>query len=121
MKNDKKVVLLVDDSILLLERMIPMLEESPNVRFVVHAGTYKEAVTVIDDLRPDLILLDIHLPDRSGIHLLEVVKKNYSHILVFMMTNHESEQYREACMRLGAKCFFDKSTDFDQIPEVISA
>jgi DNA-binding NarL/FixJ family response regulator len=121
MKNNKKVVLLVDDSILLLERMIPMLEESPSVQFVIHAGNYQEAAAVLGCTKPDLILLDIQLPGESGLQLLEMVQKNYSHIPVFMMTNHDSQQYREACKRLGAQGFFDKSKDFDRIPEAIAA
>ena len=65
--NKKKVVLVVDDSLVVLQRMIPMLQGIPNVEFVIHAGTYKEAIDVLDELKPDYILLDIHLPDQSGI------------------------------------------------------
>lgn len=121
MDNKKKVVLLVDDSILLLERMIPLLEETPNIEFVVHAGTYKEASSILDYLRPDVILLDIHLPDKSGISLLELVRKNYERIIVFVMTNQASEQYKDKCEQLGAQRFFDKSADFDRITEALSA
>ena len=117
----KKVVLVVDDSLVVVERMIPMLQNHRNVDFVVHAGSYGEALAVLDELKPDCILLDIHLPDQSGLELLQLVREKYDHILVFIMTNEASEQYRSVCRKLGAARFFDKSMDFERIPEALEA
>ena len=69
MKNANKTVLIVDDSILIMERMIEILEEIENISFVVHAGNYREGIEVLNQLKPDMVLLDINLPDRSGIEL----------------------------------------------------
>lgn len=120
MNNNKKVVLVVDDSILMLERIIPALQEIPGIELVIHAGTCKEARTILQTLKPDLILLDIQLPDKSGISLLEHIKADYQQIVVYMMTNHASEEYRELCRKLGASQFFDKSTDLDRLTETLS-
>ena len=114
-------MLLVDDSMVILERMIPMLECAPGVELVVHAGTYKEAVNILECLQPDLILLDIHLPDRSGINLLEYVHANYRQIIVFMMTSDASDQYRTICTQMGAHRFFDKAIEFEGLTEAVSA
>src|SRR6201992_306706 len=121
MKREKKIVLLVDDSILILERMIPLLQSAPGVELVVHAGSYKEAISVLECLQPDLILLDIHLPDKSGINLLEFVHANYEQIVVFMMTNQATDQYRRVCAQLGAQRFFDKATEFEFLTEAVGA
>jgi DNA-binding NarL/FixJ family response regulator len=118
--NGKKVVLVVDDSLVVLERMIPMLQNSQHVEFVVHAGSYKEALAVLQEIKPDCILLDIQLPDQSGIELLQLVREKYDQILVFIMTNHASEQYRTMCREMGANRFFDKSMDFARIPEALA-
>lgn len=96
-----------------------MLQNSQNVEFVVHAGSFKEALSVLDELRPDCILLDIHLPDQSGIELLQLIREKYNQIPVFMMTNMATEHYRTICKRMGANRFFDKSMDFDRIPEAL--
>ncbi|MDP4215646.1 MAG: response regulator, partial [Bacteroidota bacterium] len=96
-------------------------EGAENIEFVVHAGTCKEALAILDDLRPDYILLDIHLPDDNGMNLLKFVREKYKQMLVFMMTNQATPQYREACRMLGASRFFDKSLDFDLIPAALSA
>ena len=115
MNTAKKVILLFNDSLVPLERMIPMLEDSANVEFVVHAGTYKEALGLLEDLRPDLILLDINLPDKNGMDLLKLVREKYSHIIVMMMTNHATMQYRETCANLRSSYFFDKSNDLHML------
>jgi DNA-binding NarL/FixJ family response regulator len=121
MKNGKKIVLIVDDSILILERMILLLDEIENIQFVVHAGSYQEAIELLSGLTPDLALLDIHLPDKSGIELLRTIKDQYRGITVFMITNNATDYYRNQCKSMGADRFFDKSKDFNLIPEVISA
>ncbi|HLX66705.1 MAG TPA: response regulator [Puia sp.] len=118
--NEKKVVLVVEDSLVVLERIIPMLQGSQNVEFVVHAGSYKEALAVLEAIKPDCILLDIQLPDQSGIDLLQLVREKYDQILVFMMTNMASDHYRTICKQMGANRFFDKSMDFARIPEALS-
>jgi len=121
MKNGKKIVLIVDDSAVILERMIRMLEETENIQFVVHAGSYHDAIQLLNGITPDLALLDIHLPDKSGIELLRIIKEKYRDIIVVMITNNVNDYYRNHCKTLGAEYFVDKSKDFNLIPEIISA
>ncbi len=121
MKNEKKIVLVVDNSVLILQRMIPMLEEIKNIKFVVHAGSYNEAIELLHGVTPDLALLDVQLPEKSGIELLRLIKDKYREVVVIMNTNYADEYYRNLCKTLGADYFFDKSKDFSLIPEVISA
>jgi DNA-binding NarL/FixJ family response regulator len=118
MKNGK-IVLIVDDSILILDRIILMLAEIGNIQFV-HASNYNEAMELLNGIKPDLALLDIRLPGKSGIELLRTIKVMYREIKVFMITNHASDYYRNLCKTLGADHFFDKSKDFNLIPEFIS-
>jgi DNA-binding NarL/FixJ family response regulator len=121
MKKEKKIVLIVDDSILILERMIPMLEELSDIQFVVHSANYNEAMELLKGLKPDIVLLDINLPDKSGIELLRKIKEEYKKIKVFMITNRANDYYKKICKKLGADNFFDKSKDFNLIAELISA
>jgi DNA-binding NarL/FixJ family response regulator len=121
MKNDKKTVLIVDDSILVMERMIPIMEEIENISFVVHAATYQEGLEVLSRLTPDVVLLDINLPDKSGIELLRLIRERQLEIAVLMISNNADIYYRNICKKLGATHFLDKSTDIDLLPAVLSA
>lgn len=116
MKKEKRTVLIVDDSILILERMIPMIAEIENIALVIHAASYKEGFEVLSRVTPDMVLLDINLPDKSGIELLRVIKERQLEIAVLMISNNAGSYYRDLCKKLGAKYFLDKSTDIDLIP-----
>jgi DNA-binding NarL/FixJ family response regulator len=120
MKKEKRTVLIVDDSILIIERMIPLLEEIENISFVVHAASYKEGLEVLSRLTPDMVLLDINLPDKSGIELLRVIQERHLDIAVLMISNNADQYYRDICKKLGAQYFLDKSTDIDLLPSVLS-
>ncbi len=120
MKNDKKTVLIVDDSILVMERMIPIMEEIENISFVVHAASYQEGLEVLSRLTPDMVLLDINLPDKSGIELLRLIRERRLETAVLMITNNADIYYRNICKKLGADYFLDKSTDIDLLPAVLS-
>ena len=120
MKNEKRTVLIVDDSILIMERMIPILDEIENISFVVQAGSFREGIEVLNTLKPDMVLLDINLPDRSGIELLRVIHEQHTEVAVLMISNHSDNYYREACRRLGARDFLDKSKDMDRLAGALS-
>jgi DNA-binding NarL/FixJ family response regulator len=120
MKKEKRTVLIVDDSILILERMIPLMEEIENISFVIHAASYTEGLEVLSRLTPDMVLLDINLPDKSGIELLRYIQERHMEVAVLMISNNAGPYYRDICKKLGAKYFLDKSTDIDLIPTVLS-
>ena len=119
-KKEKSVLLIVDDSLLIMERLLLMLEDIKDV-IVMHAINYAEAHEMLESVQPKIVLLDINLPDRSGMELLPVIRKKNENIKVVIITNHGNEYYRSLCKKLGAHYFIDKSKDFDLIHDLISA
>ena len=71
-----------------------------------------------------MIIMDIHLEHElmglNGIDLLKTVRHDYPHIVVIMLSNYSEMQYRQKCEQLGAAYFFDKTNDFDKIPETLN-
>jgi len=114
------VILIVDDSIIVLDRMVQMIKELGITHKVIYAGSYQEALIQLEQQRPDLAFFDINLADGNGIDLLREVKKRYPQTKSIMFTNHNNEYYKNLCLSLGAISFLDKSLDFDRIPEYIS-
>lgn len=108
-------VLIADDSAVVVKRLVTLLSELPEVEIVGEAQTCGEATANIVLLQPDVVILDIRMPDGSGIDVLETAKKTTPAPLVMMLTNFPYPQYREKCLRAGADFFFDKSTEFDQM------
>jgi DNA-binding response OmpR family regulator len=112
----KKIkVLIVDDSKLWAERLVSILNENDITGNILHAGTCAEGMNLLDK-KPDLVFLDISLPDKSGIILLQHIKERFPEMTVCMTTNMPSPVYRIACKTIGADEYFDKTNEFYRIP-----
>jgi len=102
-------VLIVDDSVLLQDRLKKTITEVNENICVSFAVNCKEALDMFTLHIYDKIILDISLPDGSGIQLLRLFKKSKPDIDVIMFTNYASAEFKKNCMELGADHFFDKS------------
>jgi DNA-binding NarL/FixJ family response regulator len=120
-KKQKMTVLIVDDSPLILSKISELLEDVEAITTLKTCGSYASAVAEFDSCHPKIALLDINLPDKSGIELLQYVKAKAPETTVIMFTNHSSDYYRKLCLQIGADHFLDKSKDFDNIPLILSS
>lgn len=113
------MILIVDDNVNYVERIVSILAEDFSAARLHTAGSYAEAIVLIDQLHPQFALLDINLPGKSGIDLLNYIKKENKDCRVIMVTNHAFDSYRRKCMELGAEHFLDKSADFEKISSIL--
>lgn len=118
--HSKLDILIVDDNMLFTERMITMLDEVSDIRYINVASDYNEAFKLVNEESPDLVLLDINLPGKSGIELLKSIRESGNDCQVIMITNHADDYYRQLCKQIGADHFLDKSNDFSSVPDIIS-
>lgn len=114
------MIFLVDDSKAILDRLVSLVSELDNALVIGQADNSREAMEEIRRLRPEVVILDIQMPDGSGIDLLKAIKQERLATIVIMLTNHVYPQYREKCAELGADFFLDKSQDFDRLHEILN-
>ncbi len=112
-------VFIVDDSALVRERIMAMISEHPGIEIIGQAENAQEGINSIRKLKPDAVILDIRMPGGNGIEVLKNIKKNNSAPAVIILTNYHYPQYRKKCIEAGADFFFDKSTEFHKIIEVL--
>jgi DNA-binding NarL/FixJ family response regulator len=112
-------VLIVDDSEVVSERLKAMLSEVTELKNISQAEDVPEAISSVQKLDPDVVILDIRMPGGSGIDVLREIKKNNQTPLVIVLTNYPYSQYRRKYVDAGADFFFDKSTEFDKVTEVL--
>jgi DNA-binding NarL/FixJ family response regulator len=113
-------IFIADDSPIVRERLIAMLSELDGVEVAGQAEGAAEAIRMIRELRPDVVVLDIRLANGSGIDVLKAIKMDRPEVLVIMLTLYPYSQYRESCMKAGASFFLDKASGFEEIPELLS-
>ncbi|HEY4875139.1 MAG TPA: response regulator [Puia sp.] len=119
MNNEKKIILIVDDSVIVIDRLVNILEELTTNHIIFTCRSHKEAINAITKKNIDIAVLDINLPDGNGINILRYVKKNKPAVRVIMLTNQSTEFYRKLCLQEGAAYFIDKFSGFDALPEII--
>lgn len=115
----KTTILIVDDNVNFIEKMVNIINEHDNANYINVANNYDEAQQSFAIEKPDLILLDINLPGKSGIDLLRKIRQNQWECQVVMITNHTDIYYKKICTELGASHFLDKSCDFGLVPVII--
>jgi two-component system response regulator DevR len=115
-------VFLVEDSAAMLRSLETLIAEVPEVTIAGRAGTVQAAVEGIAGARPDVVVLDLRLPDGSGLDVMRSIRKNMSSPPAIIVFSSESgEGIRRACLRLGADFVLDKSSEFHRIVEVLQS
>jgi DNA-binding NarL/FixJ family response regulator len=113
-------VFLVEDSPMLRERLTAILSAIPGARTVGHAARASEAIAGIEREQPDVVVLDIQLEEGNGFDVLQALQRSAPQARAFVLTNFANDAYRRKAERLGARGFFDKSTEFDRLRDALA-
>jgi len=112
-------ILIADDSEVFVQRLLRALGEIGGVEIVAQARTGTEAMQAVRNLNPEVMILDIRMPQGSGIDVLEGMKRERLAPITIVLTNFAYPQYRKKCLQLGARFFFDKSAEFGKVGEAL--
>jgi DNA-binding NarL/FixJ family response regulator len=110
-------VYLVEDSPILTKLLTGLLDAEPGALVIGHADNARAATAGIVGLRPDVVVLDLHLREGSGIDVIRALRDAGTLPTCIVLTNHSGLPYRKAALDAGAHHFFDKSTE---IPLMLS-
>ncbi len=108
-----------DDSPVVRVRLSHLIGELKNVNIVGEAEDVKKSIEIIEELKPDIVILDISMPGGSGLDVLKNIREKFLRTKVIILTNYSFPQYRKICMDSGADYFFDKSNEFDKVVDVL--
>jgi DNA-binding NarL/FixJ family response regulator len=120
MAEEKLKVLIVEDSEVVTKRLRSMLKEMAEVSIVGEAMNATEAFAIHGVMHPDVVLLDINLPGMNGVDVLKEIKKLNGNTTVMMLTNYSDLHHRKRCKEAGADYFFDKSIEFEKVPDTLT-
>lgn len=114
-------LLLVDDHKVVRSGLRMLLEDEPDVEIVGEAGTAREAIEAVPVLLPDVILMDIGLPDLSGIDAAREIKRLHPRTAIVALTIHEDEEYFFKMLEAGASGYVPKRAAPDELLTAIRA
>jgi DNA-binding NarL/FixJ family response regulator len=112
---DKKRILLVDDHPLFRAGLKALLVDNPSFEIIGEAGDGKEAIRLTKTLKPDLLLLDITLPDKSGIEITRELKDRFPEILIMIVSMHSRIDYITESFRAGALGYVIKESAAERL------
>ncbi len=108
-------LLLVDDHAVVRVGLRLMLQSEADIEILGEAGFAAEAIEAAERLSPDLILMDIGLPDMSGIDATREIKKRFPNIFVVALTIHEDQEYFFKMLEAGASGYVPKRAAPDEL------
>ncbi len=117
--NSQMSVLLVEDSTPVRQRLCALINGTGSLHVVAEAATVAEATTLFDALQPEAVMLDIALPDGSGLDVLRHIRTAGAKCLVLVLSNNTEPETRRGCSALGADYVFGKADEFEQALETL--
>jgi len=114
-------LLLVDDHAVVRSGLKMLLASEADVEIVGEAGSGSEAVSAAGSARPDVVLMDIGLPDMTGIEAARVIKSQFPKIAIVALTIHEDEEYFFKMLEAGASGYVPKRAAPEELLTAIRA
>ncbi|HKQ38762.1 MAG TPA: response regulator transcription factor, partial [Verrucomicrobiae bacterium] len=114
-------VLLADDHFLVRQGLRSSLSEYPQIEIVGEASNGREAVDKAERLSPDVVLMDINMPEMNGLEATAALRKRGSGARVLALTVHNNKQYILQIIRSGAQGYILKDTSPDELVRGIEA
>lgn len=116
----KAGVLIVEDCEEHLRRLESAVSEIPGLQLLGSAATPAGAIELASTLRPNIVLLDLYLLGGSGLEVLEALREQRIDTQVVVVTGAPSSALSKACLGLGARFFFDKALEFEQMQAALT-
>jgi len=119
---NKLTVLLADDHIVVRQGLCVLLNSTADITVSGQAGTGRQAVELARKLRPDVIIMDITMPDLNGVEATREILRDRPEAKVVILSAHRDEEYVRSAIEAGAKGYLLKcATDDDLLGAILQA
>ncbi len=111
-------VLIADDHTLFRQGLVGLMETREDlVKVIGEASTGRETIQLAEQLHPDIILMDIYMPDTNGLEAAKEIRERFPTIRVVMLTSSESDEHLYRAVEIGASGYLLKNLDASQLFE----
>lgn len=112
-------MIIADDHSMIREGLKQLLELEQDFNVIGFADNGREAIDKINELKPDILLLDVNMPVLGGIETLAEIRKNNINVKVIMLTIHNEREYLIKAVELGCDGYILKESDSDELKNAI--
>lgn len=112
-------LLIADDHELVRESLHTMLADTPDIEVTGEAENGKEAVKLCRSLEPDLVLMDVRMPEMDGLEATKVIKQAQPEVSVLMVTTHREPDYLLEAVRAGAAGYILKESSAGELLDAV--
>jgi DNA-binding NarL/FixJ family response regulator len=112
-------LMLVDDHAVLRDGLKNIIGLEDDIQVVAEAVSGMDALRVLEGCLPDVILMDINIPEKNGIEVTGLIKKDYPHIKILMLTMHDHDEYFMSAIREGADGYLLKDAPSQHVIDAI--
>jgi DNA-binding NarL/FixJ family response regulator len=118
--NEKPIrILIADDQHLVRQGFRSMLERLPSMEVVAEASTGKEAIEQYTRHRPDILLLDLRLPDLCGIAVIRAIREKFLIARIIVLTTYDGDEDIYQSLHAGAKAYLLKDVTLEELVDCI--
>jgi NarL family two-component system response regulator LiaR len=114
-------LLVVDDHTVVRQSMRFLFDQEPDIEVVGEAATGAAAVPMVAVARPDVVLLDLFLPDLDGVVVLQRIRQEYPDVRVVMLTSAPDDAHLVAALRAGATSYLQKTAEIGEVLATVRA
>ena len=114
-----KKILIADDHAIVREGIKQVLAEDKNLKVAGEAATIKELFTLLNMDKWDIVILDINMPDKSGLEALKEIKNQYPHLPVLILSMYGEEQYGIRALKAGASGYLKKVSAPEELVKAV--
>ena len=113
-------IILVEDHPIFRKGLVQLINNEKSMEVVGEAEDSVEALRIIKNEKPDLVIIDITLKDRNGIELIKDVRLRFPDMLIIVLSMHDEKIYAERALRAGARGYIMKQEAPETILEAIN-
>ncbi len=118
---DKRRILVVDDHLIVREGLKLIFETEENYEVVGEAENGGKALALIDELKPDLVLMDLNMPQKSGMEALRTLKEKNNLVPVVILTTFNDDKLIREGLSLGAKGYLLKDSTREELIRTVES
>ena len=118
--KDKIEIIIADDHMMIREGLKQLLELDGTLKVIAEANDGEECLNLLNKkIHPDILLLDINMPKKNGIEVLEYIKQNKIPVKVLILTVHNEVEYLLKAVDIGIDGYLLKDSSYDELKEAI--